>query len=67
MSVPNWYWAMMMLMPSLEYEDSSSSAGEPFRAVSIGVVMPRSTSPGAAPGCRVTTVRRGNLRSGISS
>ena len=49
MSVPNSYWTVMMLMPSLENESYSLTPLEVLMACSSGVVMVRSTSFGEAP------------------
>ena len=49
MSVPNSYWMVMMLMPSLENESYSLTPLEVLMTCSSGVVMVRSMSFGEAP------------------
>ncbi len=67
MSVPNSYWMVMMLRPSLENESYSLMPLEVLIACSSGVVMLRSTSEGEEPWSTVSTVRNGKVRSGMSS
>ncbi len=67
MSVPNSYWTVMMLMPSLENESNCLTPLIVLMVCSSGVVTLRSTSLGDVPGSTVNTVRYGKVRSGISS
>lgn len=57
MSVPNSYWTVMMLMPSLENESYSLTPLVVLMDCSSGVVTLRSTSLGDVPGSTVKTVR----------